>query len=132
MQEFTQPSQNFDKSLWLDKELEIRGIYLKTKVIKLVASSTGDKTVACGFPPKLVLASCRDSLESCSGSSDFETSFSIRNYDNSWTFSTGDYTELVNLSTLTWDVANRLQNWFIFTISSFSWGSKNIYFTCFQ
>lgn len=132
MDEFKLKEPNFNTTPWLEEPLEVKGIYLKTKVIKLSVSSTGDKTVTCGFPPKLVLASCQDSLESCSGSSDWTTSFTIRNYTDSWALATLDYTNLVKLSTITGDVGKRLQNWFIFSVSSYSWSSKNIYFTCFQ
>lgn len=132
MQEFTQKEPSFKKSPWLEEPLEIKWIYLKSKVIKQVVSAIWDTTIACGFPPKIVLASCRDSLEACNGSTDMTTSFTIRTYDDSWSVWTADYTNLVKLSTITWDIWELLHNWFVFSVSSFSGGSKNVYFTCFS
>lgn len=128
----TIPQVNFTPLPWINEELVSKGIYLRGKVIEQEISGTGDVHIKCWFPPRIVQASVRDVAQSSSWSSDFTTAFSIRNYDNAWVFGTAESSSLVSLSTITCDVTKRYYDGFNINISTFSWGSKTIYFTCFQ
>jgi len=128
----TIPQVNFTPLPWINEELVSKGIYLRGKVITQEVNGTGDYHVKCGFPPRILEAQSRELTESCNGSSDFTTAFSIRNYDNAWVFWTTASSSLVSLSTITWDVNKRYYDGFNINISAFSWGTKTIYFTCFQ
>lgn len=128
----TIPQVNFTPLPWISEELTSKGIYLRGKVISQAVSANGNYHVKCGFPPRIVEAQTRELTESCNWSSDFTTAFSIRNYDNAWVFGTTASSSLVYLSTITWDVNKRYYDGFNINISSFSWGTKTIYFKCFQ
>lgn len=126
-----QREPQFDKLNWLNQELIVQGIYLKPKVISKSITANGVYTIECGFPPKIVMASCQDSTECSDGSTDFSFTFSIRKYTDT-VFTTSEHSNLVNISSMVANVTKRLTNWFTITVTSFTWSAKNIYFTCYS
>lgn len=130
MQELNTKIPEFEKQIWLNEELAIKGIYLRSKIIKKEVTGTGDFTIECGFPPKIVMASCQSSDDCSDWCSDFSLSFSIRKYNNAWLFSSSESVNLINMNSIVANVDRRIPNGFIINVSSFSGWNKNIYFTC--
>lgn len=130
MQEVTPTIPDFKKQEWLNEELAVKGIYLRSKVVKKEVTTTWNITINCWFPPKIIMASCQSSDDCSDWWSDFSLSFSIRKYNNAWLFSSSESVNLINIWSMVANVEKRLNNWFIINVSSFSGWTKNIYFTC--
>lgn len=113
----------------LNKELEVKGIYGRYKIVSQTVTTTGDLTIKCWFAPRLVQAVVRASEEKSDGSTDFTTTFSIRSYNNWGIFGTTDSSNLISLSVMTANADKRYFNGFNLNTSSIS-GSRTVYFIC--
>lgn len=125
------PTQ-FDSIPWINTELEAKGIYLKSKIVSQSITWTGDYTIKCWFPPKIIEANVQSSADKSDGKTDFTSTFSIRSYNNAWVFATSESTNLINMTSLVGNATKRYYNWFNLNISNYSGGAKTIYFICYS
>jgi hypothetical protein len=121
---------NFKKEKTLNA-VDERKSYLTTKVVQVEITGTWDYVVDCWFAPRSVTVNGWQGNIWFQTFSDFLLTYGIFWYDNAWTFTVSNTSNMVETTTTTGNPTKRLYNGFNLNISSF-WGS-NFYvnFICF-